>query len=125
MLGDIFEKSEHKEIASLYYGNILKNYPLSEFAPNAKNKLVEFKVPVPQADPKAMAWMTAAQNTPRQRPGIVKKPLPLVRSGPHQERVPSPKHGTPPLDAGADNTSATHLSPGRDQAPPGRLARPA
>src|ERR1700756_816185 len=64
MLGDIFEKSEHKEIASVYYANILKNYPLSELAPGAKNKLVEFKVPVPQADPKALAWMTAEQNTP-------------------------------------------------------------
>jgi len=31
MLGDIFEKSEHKEVASIYYGNILKNYPLSDF----------------------------------------------------------------------------------------------
>src|SRR6202023_2865580 len=67
MLGDIFERSEHKEIASLYYGNILKNYPLSELAPNAKNKLVEFKVPVPHADPKSMARMTAEQNPPPQR----------------------------------------------------------
>src|SRR6266446_1149495 len=112
MLGDIFEKSEHKEIAALYYGNILKNYPLSELAPNAKNKLVEFKVPVPQADPKAMAWMTAEQNTPRQREGIVKKPLALVRSGPHQEMVASAKHGTPTLEPEADNTSATDILTG-------------
>jgi outer membrane protein assembly factor BamD len=112
MIGDIFEKSEHKEIAALYYGNILKNYPLSELAPNAKNKLVEFKVPVPQADPKAMAWMTAEQNTPRQREGIVKKPLALVRSGPHQEMVASAKHGTPTLEPEADNTSATDILTG-------------
>jgi len=62
MLGDIFEKSEHKEIASIYYGNILKNYPLSDLTTNAKGKLVAFKVPVPQPDPKAVAWMTAEQN---------------------------------------------------------------
>src|SRR5258708_34031242 len=98
MLGDIFEKSEHKEIASLYYGNILKNYPLSEFAPNAKNKLVEFKVPVPQADPKAMAWMTAEQNTPRQRDGLGKKPLALARSSPHQRMVASAKQRTQTLE---------------------------
>src|ERR1700694_4673995 len=47
MLGDIFEKSEHKEIASVYYGNIVKNYPLSDLTPGAKSKLVAFKVPVP------------------------------------------------------------------------------
>jgi outer membrane protein assembly factor BamD len=112
MLGDIFEKSEHKEIASIYYGNILKNYPLSTLAPTAKNKLVEFKVPVPQADPKAMEWMTAEQNTPRQRDGLVKKPLALVRSGPHQEMVASAKHGTPTLEPEADNTSATDILSG-------------
>ena len=67
MLGDIFEKSEHKEIASIYYGNILKDYPLSGLAPSAKNKLVAFKVPVPQADPKALAWMTAEQECPAEK----------------------------------------------------------
>jgi outer membrane protein assembly factor BamD len=124
MLGDIFEKSEHKEIASLYYGNILKNYPLSEFAPNAKNKLVEFKVPVPQADPKAMAWMTAEQNTPRQRDGLVKKPLALVRSSPHQEMVASAKHGTPTLEPEADNTSATDILTGGNRSQLGGSSGP-
>jgi outer membrane protein assembly factor BamD len=124
MLGDIFEKSEHKDIASLYYGNILKNYPLSEFAPNAKNKLVEFKVPVPQADPKAMAWMTAEQNTPRQRDGLVKRPLALVRSGPHQEMVASAKHGTPTLEPEADNTSATDILTGGNRSQLGGSSGP-
>jgi outer membrane protein assembly factor BamD len=112
MLGDIFEKSEHKEIASIYYGNILKNYPLSALAPSAKNKLVEFKVPVPQADPKALAWMTAEQNTPRPHESLVKKPMALVRSGPHEEVLASAKHGTPTLEPEADNTSATDILSG-------------
>jgi len=112
MLGDIFEKSEHKEIASLYYGQILKNYPLSPLAPTAKTKLVDFKVPVPQADPKAVAWMTAEQNTPRKREGLVKKPLALVRSAPHAEMIASAKTGTPTLEPEADNTSATDILSG-------------
>ncbi|MCU1239431.1 MAG: hypothetical protein JWO71_157 [Candidatus Acidoferrum typicum] len=112
MLGDIFEKSEHKEIASIYYGNIVKNYPLSDLAPNAKNKLVAFKVPVPQPDPKAVAWMTAEQNTPRPRDSFVKRPLALVRSGPHGEMVASAKSGTPTLEPEADNTSATDILTG-------------
>src|SRR5712691_7592808 len=91
MLGDIFEKSEHKEVASLYYGQIVKNYPLSSHVPGAKDKLVAFKVPVPQPDPKAVAWMTAEQNAPRKREGFVKKPLALVRTGPHAEMVASAK----------------------------------
>jgi hypothetical protein len=112
MLGDIYEKSEHKEIASLYYGDIVKNYPLSGLAPTAKNKLVAFKVPVPQPDPKAVAWMTAEQNTPRPRESFVKKPLALVRSGPHGEMVASAKSGAPNLQPEADNTSATDILSG-------------
>jgi outer membrane protein assembly factor BamD len=109
MLGDIFEKSEHKEIASIYYGNIVKDYPLSGFAPNAKNKLVAFKVPVPQPDPKALAWMTAEQNAPRSRDGLLKKPMALVRNGPHGEMVASAKSGLPNLQPEVDDTSATDI----------------
>jgi outer membrane protein assembly factor BamD len=112
MLGDIFEKSEHKEIASLYYGQILKNYPLSPLAANAKTKLVDFKVPVPQADPKAVAWMTAEQNAPRKHESLVKKPLALVRSAPHAEMIASAKTGMPNLEPEADNTSATDILSG-------------
>jgi outer membrane protein assembly factor BamD len=112
MLGDIFEKSEHKEVASIYYGNIIKNYPLSDLTPNAKDKLVAFKVPVPQPDPKAVAWMTAEQNAPRPRDSFVKKPLALVRSGPHGEMMASAKSGTPTLEPEADTTSATDILTG-------------
>jgi outer membrane protein assembly factor BamD len=113
MLGDIFEKSEHKEIASLYYGQIVRNYPLSGLVPNAKGKLTAFKVPLPQPDPKAVAWMTAEQNTPRQRDSLIKRPLALVRTAPHAEFIAAAKTGAPNLQPEADNTSATDiLTPG-------------
>ena len=113
MLGDIFEKSEHKEIASMYYGQIVRNYPLSPLVGDAKSKLVAFKVPVPQADPKAVAWMTAEQNAPRQHDSLVKRPLALVRTGPHDEIIAAAKTGAPNLEPEADNTSATDiLTPG-------------
>jgi outer membrane protein assembly factor BamD len=124
MLGDIFEKSEHKEVASIYYGNILKNYPLSDLAPDAKNKLATFKVPVPQPDPKAVAWMTAEQNTPRKREGLVKKPLALVRTGPHQEMIVSAKNGEPTLEPEADNTSATDILSGGNRSQIGGSSGP-
>jgi outer membrane protein assembly factor BamD len=113
MLGDIFEKSEHKEVASLYYGQIVRNYPLSGLVPDAKSKLTAFKVPLPQPDPKAVSWMTAEQNAPRQRDNFIKKPLALVRTGPHAEFIAAAKTGAPNLQPEADNTSATDiLTPG-------------
>ncbi len=112
MLGDIFEKSEHKEIASLYYAQIVRNYPLSDLVPDAKSKLTEFKVPVPQPDPKALAWMIAEQKAPRQHDTLIKRPLALVRTGPHAEFIAAAKTGTPNLQPEADNTSATDVLTG-------------
>jgi outer membrane protein assembly factor BamD len=113
MLGDIFEKSEHKEIASLYYAQIIRNYPLSSMVPDAKAKLVDFKVPVPQPDPKAQAWMLAEQNAPREHDNLIKKPLALVRTAPHNEFIAAARTGAPNLQPEADNTSATDiLTPG-------------
>ena len=112
MLGDIFEKSEHKEIASIYYAQIVRNYPLSGFVPDAKSKLTAFKVPVPQADPKAVAWMVAEQNAPREHDSLIKRPLALVRTGPHAEFIAAARTGAPNLQPEADNTSAIDVLSG-------------
>jgi outer membrane protein assembly factor BamD len=82
MLGDIFEKSERKDLAGAYYSQIVKNYPLSPRAGDAKGKLKDFGVPIPQADPSAVAWMTAEQNAPRPHEKLIRKPLGLLHSGP-------------------------------------------
>jgi outer membrane protein assembly factor BamD len=82
MLGDIFEKSERKDIAGTYYAMIVKNYPLSPKAGDAKGKLKAFGMPVPQPDPKALEWMTAEQNAPRQHEKLVHKPLDILHPGP-------------------------------------------
>src|SRR5260370_25314582 len=56
--------------------------------------------------------MAAEQNAPRKREGFVKKPLALVRTGPHAEMVASAKTGPPNLEPEADNTSATDILSG-------------
>ena len=61
MLGQIYEKGEHNDIAARYYARIVKDYPLSSLAGDAKNKLVKFGVPVPPADPTAVARMQKEQ----------------------------------------------------------------
>src|SRR5260370_18396112 len=112
MLGDVFDMRGHREIVSIYYGNIVKDYPLSNLAPNAKNKLVAFKVPVPQPDPKAVAVKTVDQNAPRKREGLVKKPLALVRPGPHNEMVAWAKNGAPNLEPESEISGTDILTGG-------------
>jgi outer membrane protein assembly factor BamD len=112
MLGDIFDKSEKKEIAAGYYSQIVRNYPLSGLVPNAKTKLVAIKVPVPQPDPMAQSWMVAEQNTPRPRTSLVKRPMALLKSGPTGEMRAAARVGSPNLEPEADKTSATEVLSG-------------
>lgn len=112
MLGDIFEKSEKKEIASVYYSRIVKDYPLSELVPEAKKKLVAFGVPVPQPDPKQLAWMQAEANAPREKPGILSKPMSLVRTGPGAEKVVAARTGVPNMEPETDSTSVADILTG-------------
>jgi outer membrane protein assembly factor BamD len=112
MLGDIFEKSEKKEIASIYYARIVKEYPLSPRVGDAKGKLVAFNVPVPQPDPKALAWMQAEASAPRPKAGMLSKPMSLVHSGPEKELRTSSKLGAPQMEQEADNTSVADILTG-------------
>src|SRR2546430_9775541 len=82
MLGNIWDSSEKKELAAPYYARIVREYPLSPLVPQVKDKLKEMKAPVPQPDPKAVAWRTAEKNSTRKHHSLAAKPLPLVKPGP-------------------------------------------
>jgi outer membrane protein assembly factor BamD len=112
MLGDIFEKSEKKEIASVYYSKIVKDYPLSELVPDAKKKLVAFGVPVPQPDPKQLAWMQAEAAAPRDKPGLLSKPMSLIKSGPGTEKIAAARTGEPNMEPETDNASVADILSG-------------
>jgi outer membrane protein assembly factor BamD len=107
MLGDIFEKSERKDVAGGYYATIVKNYPLSKYDADAKAKLVAFGVPVPQPDPKAVAWMTAEQNAPRPKENPLHRGLGTLKSGPDVHSAA--QSGMPQMEAESDSRSAGQL----------------
>ncbi|MBS1841738.1 MAG: outer membrane protein assembly factor BamD [Acidobacteria bacterium] len=112
MLGDIFEKSEKKEISAIYLSRIVRDYPLSPLAGQAKEKLVKFGVPVPQPDPKALAWMQAEQSAPREKPGMFDKPMSLIRTGPKREKMVAAHSGTPQMQPDTDNVSVADILTG-------------
>jgi len=109
MLGDIFEKSERKEVAANYYARIVRNYPLSELVPDAKGRLTAMKVPIPQPDPKAVEWMTAEQQAPRDHGSLVMKPMAFFKSGPGSELQTSSRFGRPNLQPEADTSAGTDI----------------
>jgi hypothetical protein len=71
--------------------------------------------PVPQPDPKAVAWMTAEQNAPRPRTSLVKKPLGFFKTGPGQELQVASRVGKPTLEPESDTSTGVDILAGGDQ----------
>jgi outer membrane protein assembly factor BamD len=115
MLGQIYEKSEHNDIAARYYSRIVKDYPLSPLAGDAKNRLVKFGVPVPPADPTALARMQKEQAT--DRAGFVKRSVTFLKSGPDVSTAA--RNGAPtmtPASESGDETIGFGLQPNANAA---------
>jgi outer membrane protein assembly factor BamD len=110
MLGNIFEKSERKDVAGYYYAMLARNYPLSQRTADAKAKLIALKIPVPQPDPRAQARMLAEQNMPHPRRSMVRKSLGILHSGPDVRMAA--RIGPPNLEPEAETASATDVLSG-------------
>jgi len=108
-LATLYERSERSDVAAQFYSRIVKDYPLSKFSGDSKARLVKLGVPVPQADPAALARMQAEQNIPRTRGRVLSLPLGMLKSGPD---VRSAAHsGAPTLTPEGDPNTDT-LVPG-------------
>src|SRR6202035_4919885 len=77
------------------YTKIVRDYPLSQYAEASKKKLQEMELPVPDADPAAVARMKyeAANHV---EPSRLHKATGLIRRGP--EVSAAAKSGTPTMD---------------------------
>ena len=115
MLGNIWEGTEKREFAANYYAQIVRNYPLSPLVPDAKSRLQAMKAPIPQPDPKAVAWMTAEQNAPRLRKNMVGKSIGFFKTGPGQELQVASRVGKPTLEPESDSSAGTDILTGGDQ----------
>jgi len=117
MLGQIYEKGEHNDVAARYYSRIVKDYPLSPLAGDSKNKLVKFGVPVPPADPTAVARMQKEQSS--ERPNMLKRSMGILKTGPD---VSTAAHnGAPtmtPASESGDETIGFSLQPNAGQSTP-------
>lgn len=106
MLGQIYEKTEHNEIAARYYTKIVKDYPLSSMAGDAKARLTKFGVPVPQPDPTAVARMQKDEEN-RNRPNILRRSMGVLKNGPD---VSASAHSGAPTMTPASETGDETLS---------------
>ncbi len=115
MLGSIWEGTEKREMAAPYYARLVREYPLSPLVPQAKNKLIALKAPVPQADPKAVAWMTAERNAPRKHQSLAKKPLSIMTTRPSGELIAAAKTGSPTMTPESESDAGVDILSGGNQ----------
>jgi outer membrane protein assembly factor BamD len=107
MLAQIYEKTEHNDFAARFYSNIVREYPLSEMVPDARKRLIALGYPVPQPDPKALARMQDEQKYIRERPGLVRQALGILKSGPDVSHASH--YGEPNLTQDTDVISARQV----------------
>ena len=76
------------------YARIVRDYPLSQYNEQAKKKLQELEMPIPQADPAAYAHMKYEQEH-RTKASLMGKSMDMLRRGPDVR--PAAKSGAPAM----------------------------
>lgn len=120
MLGNIYlrakqasrnedDKNHWADLAGECYSRIVKDYPLSKLAPDAKAKLASMGMPVPKPDPDALARMQKQQMFEKEhRQNVAMKlPLGIIKSSP--DISTAARTGQPNLNPPDDTVSATEV----------------
>ena len=120
MLGNIYmrakqasknedDKNHWTDLAAECYTRIVKDYPLSKLVPDAKAHLTSMGMPVPKADPEALARMEKQQEFEKgHHPNpIAAVPVGMIRSNPDVHMAS--QVGRPNLNPPDDTVSATEV----------------
>jgi len=109
MLGNSYERAEKGDLAAKFYSRIVSDYPLSDLVDNARKKLVNLGVPVPQPNPVALARMEREREAKREKPGLLRRSLGLIKTGPDVSKAA--RSGEPNLTPPGEAASVEVLKP--------------
>lgn len=95
-LGDSYTRmgARFRDKAGMAYSKIVREYPLSPYADEAKKVLAQMELPVPEADPVAVARMKYEQENIT-KPGVFSNATGFLRKGP--DMSPAAKSGAPAM----------------------------
>jgi len=106
MIGNMIEKStkgDQKQAAVPYYTRIVRDYPLSNLAPQAKERLAALHATIPQPDPQALAWMEKERAVDRGHVGLVHRATGILHNGPDVRSAA--RNGTPTMTPPSETAS--------------------
>ncbi|MGA3292647.1 MAG: outer membrane protein assembly factor BamD [Candidatus Acidiferrales bacterium] len=107
------DQNHWADLAAQCYSRVVRDYPLSSFAPDAKARLKALGMPIPAADPEAIARMQKQQMYEKhhRQNFALKLPLGMVESRPDVSAAA--RSGEPNMNPPDDAVSATEvLKPG-------------
>jgi len=111
MLAQSAEKFEPlKHYADQYYKRIVRDYPLSDHAQEAKKLLEKDGVPVPQPNPEALARAQAEKQREKEKPGITRRAMGMFKGGP--DLSAAAHSGSPQMNPPGDEGGETLGAPG-------------
>jgi outer membrane protein assembly factor BamD len=113
--GDAYSKMgpRYRQKAGEMFSRLVRDYPLGRRAPDAKKRLEDLEMPVPQADEKALARMKYEQENYKRR-GLVKTSMSFVGGGPdvsHAAKQGSPTMTDPKRTIPASVPAPVNTSP--------------
>jgi outer membrane protein assembly factor BamD len=111
LAGDSFNRMgpRFRREATDSYQRLVRDYPLSEFADEAKQKLKALEADIPEANPNAMARMKYEREN-RTKPGMLHSAMGFMRRGP--EMSSAAKTGAPQMNPPRQNIPASVPVPG-------------
>jgi len=103
------DKNHWSDLAIQCYSRLLRDYPLSKFAPEAKAQLKAMNAPVPAGDPNAVARMEKQQEFEKHHHpnALLDLPVGIFRSSPPV--YTAARWGAPNLNPPDDSVSATEV----------------
>lgn len=121
MLGDIYRrasrgsKNEQERLrwrtqSDVEYARLIRNYPLSSLAADARRQLTEDGMPIPPPDPQALARAQYEEKLAHDRPGMLHRAMGVVKSSPN---VSAAAHsGAPDLNPPGETSTAQDVLQG-------------
>jgi outer membrane protein assembly factor BamD len=115
IMGEALERKKKIVEAGYYYGKIVSDHPLSDLADEARKKLEELNLPIPEVNPDALARAQAEKDS-QERHSLMGRIASLFSKKPDVSNAR--KSSRPPIDLGPERVNLEAATPSSSGTPP-------
>ena len=115
IMGEALERKKKIVEAGYYYGKVVRDHPLSDLAGEARKKLEELNLPIPEVNPEALARAQAERES-QERRSLMGRIASLFSKKPDVSNAR--KSSRPPIDLGPERVNLEAATPSSSGTPP-------